>query len=388
MASNNRYRSIFPLSQRDTYEEDSSVDFVMSLDNEKLIPGSVVLEGEVAVYANKADLIGLDGEDIHHDHLVGFHSLTRDWTTELQNIGVLEPLVNYPRLVRMNAVATQHDESLASESNMACEGRAPTAGIARGYLYGRTATDKYVPFSIVPQIAINKASAPISAAAVGQIRLRVRLAPDNEVLSGSGVTSAAGYIIKNLKLRYQTIPDDGKLVPVNFQVYSVFRSNIDSNNQNVSTFVPAMCSAVQMSFISQANEGTLTKNYLQLAPLPGIPPLGATGSAASGAYGIERLYYAINDTESGAVVDFTLESREEIMRSGLRAFNSKLDKYNALLRHLNEPASADRYIAGVPFGSLINFKANKFSCEIQSQASNTDPYVGYFYFLGLVTINA
>lgn len=382
------YRSIFPLSQRDTYEADANVDFVMSLDGEKLIPGSVVLEGEVAVYANKAGLVGLDGEDITYDPLVGWHCLTRDWTTEFGSLGVLEPLANYPRLVKMNSVATQHEESLASESAVACEGRAPTAGVARGYLYGRTETDKYVPFSFAPQIAVNKASGPLSSAATGQIRLRVRLAPDNEVLSGAGVTSAAGYIIKNLKLRFQTVPDDGKLAPVNIQVYTVFRTNIDSNNQNVSTFVPAACSAVQMSFIAQADEGTLTKNYLQLAPLPGIPPLGATGTAASGAYGIERLYYSINDTESGAVVDFTFESREEVMRNGLRAFNSKVDKFNALLRHLNDPASADRYIAGIPFGGLINFKANKFACEIQSQASNTVPYVGYFYFLGLVTINA
>lgn len=388
-----RYRSIFPLSQRATYEQDSNIDFVLSLDNEKLLPGSVVLEGEVAVYSNLASGTQYAGEDIRFDPRAGWHSLCRDWTTEFQNVGVIESFVNYPRWVKMNTVATQFDDSLASESALACEGRAPTEGIARGHLWGRSLSDPFVPFSIVPQIVVNKASAPLSSQATGQIRLRVRLAPNVEALFGEDMSYDAGYSIKNLKLRFQTIPDDGKLAPVQLEVHTVYRSNIDSNNQNVSTFVPTLCSAVQMSFINQSFEGQLKKNYLQLSPLPGIAPIGAIGNTtpvASDSYGVERLYYAINDTEAGAVVDFTLESREEIVRNGLRAFDGKMSKYGALIRHWNTPGANDCYIAGIPFGNLINFQTNKFAVEIQSQCSNTAAaaFVGYFYFTGLVSMNA
>ena len=385
-----RYRSIYPLSQRATYEADSNIDFVLSLEGEKLLPGSVVLEGEVAVYPTAG--VAYAGQDIRFDPRVGWHCLARDWTTEFQSVGVIESFQNYPRWVKMSTVATQFDDSLASESVLSCEGRAPTEGVARGHLYGRSLADPYVPFSIVPQIVVNKASAPLSSQATGQIRLRVRLAPVSEAFYGAGMTSAVSYAIKNLKLRFQTIPDDGKLAPVQLEVHTVYRSNCDSNNQNISTFVPTLCSAVQMSFIKQSDEGTLSENYLQLSPLPGIAPVGAVGSNpnASESYGIERLMYAINDSDSGAVVDFTFESREEIVRNGLRAFDAKMAKYGALIRHFNTPGANDCYIAGVPFGNLINFQSNKFAVEIQSQCSNTTAaaFVAYLYFTGLISMQA
>lgn len=386
-----RYRSIFPLSQRATYEADSNIDFVLSLDNEKLLPGSVCLEGEVAVYSNLANGTAYAGEDIRYDPRAGFHALCRDWTTEFQQVGVIESFQNYPRWVKMNCVATQFDDSLATESVLAVEGRAPTEGIARGHLWGRSLSDGFLPFSIVPQICVNKASGALSSAATGQIRLRLRLAPNGEALYGEDMTTDVGYSIKNLKLRFQTIPDDGKLNAVQIEIHTVYRSNVDSNNQNISTFVPTLCSAVQMSFINQSSEGQLKKNYLQLAPLPGIPPYVTAGTAvASNSYGVERLYYSINDTDSGALVDFTLESREEIIRNGLRAFDGKMSKYNALIRHFNTPGAQDCYIAGMPFGSLINFQTNKFAVELQSQCSSSTAgaFVGYFYFTGLISMNA
>lgn len=389
-----KYRSIFPLSQREFYQADANCDFVLSLQGEKLLPGSVTLEGEVAVFSNLSAGTAYAGEDIRVDPRVGWHSLARDWTTEFQNLGVIESFINYPRYVAMSTVATQFDDSLSSESALACEGRASTEGILRGHLYGRSsAGDPYVPFSIVPQIVINKASGPLSSQATGQIRLRVRLAPNTEALYGEDMTYDVGYQIKNLKLRFQTIPDDGKLSDVQLQVHTVYRSNCDSNNQNISTFVPTLCSAVQMSFINQTVEGTIKKNYLQLSPLPGIAPIGAVGNAvpvASDSYGIERLDYAINDTDSGALVDFTMESREEILRNALRSFDPKMSKYSALIRHFNTASANDCYIAGIPFGALINFQTNKFAVEIQSQCSNSTAaaFVAYLYFVGLISMQA
>jgi hypothetical protein len=147
-----------------------------------------------------------------------------------------------------------------------------------------------------------------------------------------------------------------------------------------------------MSFINQADEGTIKKNYLELSPLPGLAPLGAVGDnpVASDSYGIERLYYAINDTDSGALVDFTMESKEEITRNALRSFDAKMSKYGALIRHYNTPGANDCYIAGIPFGNLINFQSNKFAVEIASQCSSTTAgaYVAYLYFQGLISIQA
>lgn len=386
------YSNVFPLSQAPEYYSQTNVDFLLNLDNKKLVPGSLVIEGEVAVLPDRAaPTTFYNGEDILYDPQAGFHALFRDLTVEFQNVGVVESLMNYPRLAKMATVALTHQESIAVESVNAIEGKVANEIQARGMLYGRSSTDGYIPFSVKPLFCLNKASGPLSGAATGQVRVRVRLSPDEEFLYGSGfVLGTTGYIIKNLRCRYVTIPDDGKKAPVQMVVYQTFRSALDSNNQNVSTFVPGLCSAVHMSFIPQVSEGTPTQNYLQLAVPPGIPPLGASSSTyTGGAYGIERLYYSVNDTDT-ALVSFTLESREEIVLNGLRSFSAPADKYSALIRQFNK---GDGYIVGMPFGGLIDFSKSKLSMEIQSQCNSSTTsvagsHVAYIYAQCLTSMEA
>lgn len=389
------YANVFPLSQKEFYYSQENVDFLLNLDNVKLVPGSVVIEGEVAVFPDRAQTGTLyNGQDIMYDAQSGFHGLLRDLTTEFQNVGIIENFMNYPRYAKMATVALTHDESLAVESVNAVEGKVMNAGQTRGMLYGRSSTDSYIPFSVKPLICLNKANAPMSGNATGQVRVRVRLAPDEEFLYGTGFTQGTtGYIIKNLRMRYMVVPDDGKKQAVQMEVYQTFRSALDSNNQNISTFVPSMSDAVHISFIPQVSEGNPQKNYLQLAVVPGTPPLvPAPGTYTGGAYGIERLYYSVNDTET-ALVSFTLESREELLINGLRSFKAPADKYGALIRHFNQADASDCYIVGIPFGGLIDFSRVKFSMEVQSQCTNdasltSGVHIVYMYFRCLSTVQA
>lgn len=389
-----QYANVFPLSQKQEYYSQENVDFLLNLDNVKLVPGSVVIEGEVAVFPDRAvPGTAYNGQDIMYDAQSGFHGLFRDLTTEFQNVGVIENFMNYPRYAKMATVALTHDESLAVESVNAVEGKVMNAGQTRGMLYGRSSTDSYIPFSVKPLFCLNKANAPMSGMATGQVRVRVRLAPDEEFLYGTGFTmGTTGYIIRNLRLRYIVVPDDGKKGPVQMEVYQTFRSAVDSNNQNVSTFIPGLCDAVHISFIPQVTEGTPTKNYLQLAVLPGQPPLGASGTYTGNHYGVERLYYSVNDTDT-AVVGFTLESREEIVYNALRSFNSSADKHCSLIRKYNQEDASDSYLVGIPFGGLIDFSRVKFSMELQSQCSNdasstTGVHICYIYARCMSTVEA
>jgi hypothetical protein len=193
-------------------------------------------------------------------------------------------------------------------------------------------------------------------------------------------------------MRYIVVPDDGKKGQVQMEVYQTFRSAIDSNNQNISTFIPGLCDSIHMSFIPQVTEGTPTKNYLQLAVPPGTPPLGASGSYTGGHYGIERIYYSVADTDT-AVVGFTLESREEIVHNALRSFKAPADKFGALIRHFNQEDASDCYLVGIPFGGLIDFSRVKFSMEVESQCSNdaqltTGVHIVYLYARCLSTVEA
>jgi hypothetical protein len=388
------YANVFPLSQKSEYYSQENVDFLLNLDNVKLVPGSVVIEGEVAVFPDRSDTAtAYNGQDIMYDAQAGFHGLFRDITTEFQNVGVIENFMNYSRYVKMATVALTHDESLAVESVNCVEGKVMNAGQTRGMLYGRSTTDSYIPFSVKPLICLNKANAPMSGASTGQIRIRARLAPDEEFLYGTGYTQGTtGYIIKNLRVRYIVVPDDGKKSQVQMEVYQTFRSSVDSNNQNISTFIPGLCDSVHISFIPQVSEGTPQKNYLQLAVPPGQPPLGASGTYTGGHYGIERLYYSVADTDT-AVVGFTLESREEIVHNALRSFKTSADKYGSLIRHYNKEDASDSYIVGIPFGGLIDFSRVKFSMEVQSLCSNdasltSGVHICYIYARCLSTVEA
>jgi hypothetical protein len=378
------------MSQRAEYLSNENCDFTLTLDNEKLVSGTVVIEGVVAVYTDTLDPpTRLANQEVYYDPLAGFHSLFRDFTTEFSTIGVVETFQNYPRLVKMQTIATEYDDSLPMESRLSLEGRCSNVRQTKAFLNGTEAgskdTQAGVSFSVKPLICINKASSPLSSTATGLIKVRVRLAPDSEFLFGNGVTSSVYYKITQLRCRYQTIPDDGKLVPTQMEIYNVYRASLESNNQNISTFVPSLCDAVHLSFIPQTEEGQLTKNYLRCAVPLGKAPFGASSQDQMNEYGLERIIYAVNDVDS-AIVGFTLQSREEICTNGLRSFRNPAVKYSELIRHFREPNS-DRYVAGLNFGGLIDFSTSKFSSELQSQSQGQSLIV-YCYFRCSATLNA
>lgn len=386
------YTNIFPQSQRTIYAANENIDLVLSLDGMKLVPGTLTIEGLCGVFADVTSNppVQVTVEEIFFDCRTGYHSIIRDITTEFANNGIIETMSNYGRLVKCTTVASEYDDSLATESRLSVEGRCQTQHQTTAFVRGRTTTDAFVPFSLKPQICINKASGPIASSSTGQIRLRLRLASNVEFLYGKGVTEVAGYQVKELRCRYQVVPDDMKKMPVQMEIYNSYRGLVDSNNVNISTFVPALCDSCHISFIPQSSENTATFNYLQLAVPPGKPPLGATSDDLTGEYGVSRLYYAVNDVDS-AIIGFTLESREELVVNGLRSFRQPSTKYNALIRHFKDVPS-DCYILGMAFGSLVDFSKNKFSMEVQSECTSgsgiTGAHLVYIFFRCLTTVQA
>jgi hypothetical protein len=379
---------------------------LLNLQGEKLLPGTVTLEGSIEVIETGGGHVG-PLTRLYYDPLVGAHGILRDLTTEFQMMGITEQFQNYPRLVKMNRLALTHDESLGTETSNCLELTVHNEQQAKGILEGLNSLDGggvqtdgggyAIPFSLKLMNALNSASAPVSSSSTGQVRLRIRLAPANEFLYGEDFTTGGWtYIVRDLRLRYQTIPDDGKKQQVQMQVYHSYRTLLDSNNTNISTFVPGLAMAVQASFINQNYENDPNQNFLTCQPPPGIPPVGASDIADGSStiehfdYGIERLYYAINDTDT-ALVGFTLESREEILINALRAFGGNMQKFGALLRRMRNPdlKRTDGYLAGIPFGGLLDFSRNKFAAQIETQCDSFDNLFGaYFFFPMVFTLTA
>lgn len=387
--SQTKYNVVFPLAKKDEYLANDTVDFILSLENKKLVPGSLAICGECAIFSDVASETAVtQTQDINMDPDAGYHSLFREMVSEFRDVGITESFSYYPRLVKMKTQATFLRDSLGTQTFNSIEGKTLSKTVRQGYNLGVSTTDPKIPFVLKPDIAPNKSDQPIPGNQVGVIRLRTRLAPDDEVLFGDGVTASAGYKITNLQIRYETIDDDGSRPDLNMEVYNVIRQVIETNNANLSSFVPGLNNAVHMSFLPVADEtaNQPTANYLRCATVPGTPLLpntsDTTGNNGLGMpnNGFQRLYFAVNDTDT-ALVGFTMEDRNEILHNYLRSFNNTPNQYSTILQRINE---GDAYGIGINFGSPLDFTKAKFAAEVDSDIN--EPYSCYMYFRGAVTL--
>ena len=282
----------------------------------------------------------------------------------------------------MKTQSTMVRDSLGTETFNCIEGKCMNEVVRRGYNMGvspEAAGDVItkVPFVIKPDIACNKSNVAIPGNQVGVVRIRCRLSPDEEVCYGAD-SGQAGYVLTNLQIRYETIADDGTRDPLTLEVYNVARQVIETNNANLATFVPGLADSVHMSFCATAHEAVPINNYLLCQPLPGKPLTfeGNSNPRNSANQGAERLYYAINDTDT-ALVGFTMESRSEMLWNYLRSWDNEPKDYGTLLNRLQE---GDAYGLGINFGAPLDFSNQKFAVQIDSETVN--PTSVYMYFRG------
>lgn len=400
MNSGTNYAVAFPLAKKANYEANETLDFVISLENKKLVPNSLVICGDAAVYATKGttpagSTAATFNQEVLIDPDAGYHTLFRDIVSEFRQVGIAESFSYYPRYVKMKHQATVDRDSLGTETDNAIEGCAPNQVVRRGLNYGQTAdapasgsfpNGNFMPFALKPQIAPNKCDQGIPGNQVGVLRLRVRLAPDEEVVFGQNATANSGYWLQNLQIRFETVADDNTRPPLNMEVYNINRQVIETNSANLSTFVPGLSSAVHMSFNTTANEANATENFLSCITIPGKPLAPTTGgTSVEATNGADRLYYAINDSQT-ALVGFTMESREEMVYNYLRSWNLEPKNYAIVQRRLN---SKEGYGLGVPFGQSLDFSSQQFSVDIDSDIGGSvepGPFAVYLYFKGLVTL--
>lgn len=390
MSSNNRiYNIVFPQNKKDLYEANNTVDFILSFEGKMIVPGSIVICFEEAKYRNKSlnDRI-LSTEEIISDPDAGAHCFFRDITTNLSNVGITENFTYYPRFVAEKTRATKMRRSLGVETTNCIEGKVWNESVARGYSLGTETgvTDgEWISRVIHPDIGVNKSSAPIPGTQVGGVRLRIRMAPDIEVLYGEDCTANAGYYLRNLEIRYETMPDDGTRPPLQMEFYQVEKQIIETNNANLATFVSNPTDSVHASMNRVTNEGSLTENYLRAVPVPGKAPLS---NVILPNYGFERIYFAINDTQT-ALTGFTLEDRAEITWNYLRSYVNEPSSYSNLMQVLQSPRP-NGYGFGITFGQPIDFSNQKFEVELQSEISSLltadKSHSVYLYFRSLLSL--
>jgi len=88
----------------------------------------------------------------------------------------------------------------------------------------------------------------------GTIRVVFSLARINDVLFGPDVDNTTFYELSNLRLVFTSIPEDGVKNNTVHKVKYLIKQSILSRTTNISSNIPAKCSGVSYSFITQAKK--------------------------------------------------------------------------------------------------------------------------------------
>ncbi len=379
------YRSCYPLTQQSTYVQNQVNRFVLSCQGEAILPGSVRIVGNCAVSTSTPNVTPVAaGTNIYIDPDCGYHSLFMKMESGTRTSGTVESLTYYPRLVKTKAMARSYRTSMGVDSLNSVEGKAPNITVVNGMLQGLGnpggATTGYVPFSIIPDIWVNKMSAPLPGQKCGnEVVIQFTLATNQQVLFGSDVNANCQYVITDLKCDWEAVPESAvdMTAPISYEKYVDDRQVMNSTVTSINVVAPGgLVDAVHMSYVSQAAEYSLTSNFLQCPPPPGNPLYLSTVPNTLADYGIERIIWSINNSDT-FLSGFTQDTREEIFWNALRSLNIEP---KAFVTSWEDPYQPDAYFTGIPFGGLIDLLAKRFAVQLYSQCSSTNPYICYMFF--------
>lgn len=378
-----RYHSVQPSNKKDKYNQFDNIDFILNANSRKLVGGSVRILGDVTVY--DAPTQATLSETISYDGLTGSHSWFNSIITSCSSIGQIENLSFYPHLISSKARAQLTRED-TFQSQYVCENRVPDGRISAALLKGTTSgiittynsdlTNK-LDFAIRPDICLNNFLAgtdnnlPFSK--VGDITISLVISQSISVLYGTAKTGTAtigndrNIEISNLRLVFQSVPDDGKESKA-YQMRASYalKQSLQSTYANISTLAPLMADRFWMSFVPQDQDNNAQFNGLACYRPPNV----------------SRVEYLWSDSFN-AEYTYAIVDEEEMLTMAIKAVNGVSSDNQATLNILS---SNDGYLLGLPFGTFIDLRQNKLSVNLQSEISSSNPITCYMFFSGVVSL--
>ena len=347
-----KLHSIYPQSQKNSYTENDSIDFLLTFDD-VLKPNSVYLTGELAItFAGGATEVFCDG-------MCGVHNFFTSWNTEIDGT-FIENIQEYTRYYKQKHNGLETTAQIFSEGKG--DWRADDA-MTKYILQGLGVDPNHLPFSLQPDTCLNRMKGHIQGK---PIRINTRLNVKNDALYGADVANAS-YTITNLQLHYRTqeLPKENDREPVEMNIVNAVRNSIVSSTHNFSSNIPLeACLGVSGCFIKESDLTTATLNSVKMEQVPSL----------------SRIEYKLAD--ANGYLSYSLKDREEILYNYLQAIQSR--KHNAIrLQKLvdeNEGFGIGLKLNGV------DLSKNKISVNVASGIDNTAPYVMFLFFTGLVRL--
>lgn len=363
------YHSVRPENEQDTYTQFQQIDWILTFEGRKMIPGTFRIEGDVKILKtgganqNDSEYVGLD-------HQVGAHSLFDSWTTEIQTKGVIETLSgDYPRYVKMFSQANYgvHDYCEASKI---CELRSPTVfGGNLNYLVNQdqqnaTGNPDGIDFSIQPMMAVNKIQGGnISFNQTGYIKVTTVMSR-NTCINGCAV-SGHTYVVKNLKAKFMTVPEDNKNSSLVVANVFALKSAITSSFANVSSKVPSTCTGVSISFLKKTSENQQTLNNYAT----NVPP------------NVSEVQFLFNDSTQN-LITYVINKNNDMKEKYIKSLGGSMN--NQLT--MTDQGMDDGWGVGVSFDSLVDLSNQKFNCQVTSGIDNSQEYLIFMFFHGVVKL--
>ena len=365
------YHQVEPQATQDTYTEFDNVDFVINPgEGRRLLKNSVRILGDLRVYKTGTTRPDLTADEfIGFDRLAGAHAFIDSIQVSSQNQGLMESVTNYGRYVAM-AGAASYDKLDMINSNLICELRGHVdklqqlySGGIKTYATAPETTD--IDFSIKPVACINRMSGDdLPASKTGAITLTINLQRNRVVLSGSGQLADSSYEMRNLRVTYQTVADDGSSTQTGMRTIYNIKSNILSGAASISANVPAMCSSVVMSFCDTRVENSLKDNALALEE-----PQALT-----------EVQYLFND-QTNSLVTYVIDDRTEMLERFIDAMG--VEGHNQVSKDVFKANQG--FSLGLDFDGLVDLSKNRFTVQLQTGANNV-PSNAYLYFASQMVV--
>lgn len=378
-----RYHSVQPLNRKDAgYTDFDNIDFQIGATfGRKLVGGSIRILGEITV-PGAADPLT---EVISYDGLTGSHAWFSSIVTAFSSTGQVENLNFYPHMVASKA-RSQLSREDTFQSQYVCENRCTDGIVSDLLLKGTTFGDgtnydaaktKPLDFAVRPDFCLNNfvagSDSALPFAKSGDINISLIVSRSVAVLYGTAPTGTGAIgvdrniLLKNLRLVYTTVADDGKYAPqYQMLIRSSLKQSLQSSYASISTLAPLVSDRFWMVFIPQNQDSDARYNGLACVRPPNI----------------SRVDYLWSDSFS-AQYTYTLLNEEEILTNFVRAVNNKVEDNQCALNIL---ASNDGYGMGLPFGAFVDLSKNKISINIQSEISSSNPITVYMFFQGVISV--
>jgi len=375
--SNILYHEARPMNDSSTFGEFQSIDWEIEDVGRKLVKNSIYIEADLVVEVSTGVPIPLECR-VGLSRDIGYHSLWESFNIENSKYGSIQNIQHYPRYCMILATGAGNVSSCLTPMAQA-EGRQLTDEASRYTIqpqHCRQATnddkniEKPVNLCIKPKICLNSmAGDNYSFAKNGAIRISTNLARNGTALHGGAVTGTSSYTLQNVRLKYLTIPDDGKQSAMMMNSVVSVKQAVNSTQSNLSVRVPAKsCSGVIVTYISQANEIGLQTDSYKLENMPNL----------------EELQYLFSDTQA-KYISYNVVDQQDMLKLGVEAISlaGVKVKTNSFKSNGNEGV-----LHGLDFQQNIDLSRNKFGLNIRSSSDkiSSNPYNVYFHFLETISL--